>query len=421
MANNLSSNVSTRTMRVFLKAFEDARVLSKTVNTQLIMGAHKPDTGDTIYLKRAHDYAALETSDGDISGSSKNSIIAGKAAAVVQNQLTVPLEWTAQEEALQLDQLEEILAPAARRLVTKLETNFADYMMKNCNLSVGTPGTAVDAWSDVGDAYAMLHAIGAPMDQDWNYVINPFTSKGLADVQNSLNAGDGLVKTAWERAQVSSRMAGMKTLVSNCLSSYTSGTASDRAGTVSGNPTVTYVGAKDTMTQSIGVAAMSANGTIKAGEVVEITGRSRLGLASRLPMLNNGALVKFRGVVTADVTLDGTGAGTIVIAGPAIFESGGQYNTTDSAVVNGDVITVLGSASTLYQPSMFYHPQAFGIGTVKLPKLFATDTVAKTQDGISIRVTRYSNGDTDQNMIRFDLLPAFGTFNPFLAGQGFGS
>jgi hypothetical protein len=85
------------------------------------------------------------------------------------------------------------------------------------------------------------------------------------------------------------------------------------------------------------------------------------------------------------------------------------------------VITVLGAASTVYKPNLFYQKQAFGLGTVKLPKLYEGDTIATTEDGMSIRITKYSDGDANQQKIRFDLLPAYATFNPFFAGQGFGT
>jgi hypothetical protein len=39
---------------------------------------------------------------------------------------------------------------------------------------------------------------------------------------------------------------------------------------------------------------------------------------------------------------------------------------------------------------------------------------------MSIRITKYSDGDANTQKIRFDLLPAYATFNPFFAGQGFG-
>jgi hypothetical protein len=420
MPNNLSSNITRKVARIFLDKFESARVLTKTVDTQLLSNKFNPSTGSIVDFKRPTDYRSIRTSGGDISASTKSDIIAGKASGVVQDYFTVATEWTNIEEALQLDQLDEILAPMATRLVTDLELDWSSYMVKNANLKYGSPGTAIDAWSDVAGAAAFMDSMGVPMDGEKYYVVNPFVAATLASAQSALLANK-LVETAWEKAQISANFGGLRALTASTLASYTSGTASDRAGTLSANPTVTYVAAKDTMQQSLAVTGFSANATVKAGEIITIATRNRLNLSTRRPILDaTGATVIFSGVVTADVTLGASGDGTLVVSGAAIYEANGQYNTVASAPVSGDVVTLLGSASTLYQPAMFYHKQAFGLGTVKLPKLYEGDTIATTEDGMSIRVTKYSDGDANKQKIRFDLLPAYATFNPFFAGQGFG-
>jgi hypothetical protein len=420
MANNLSSNITRKVARIFLDKFESARVLTKTVDTQLLSNKFNPSTGSTVDFKRPTDYRSIRTSGGDISASTKSDIIAGKASGVVQDYFTVATEWTNIQEALELDQLDDILAPMATRLVTDLELDWSSYMVKNANLKYGSPGTAIDAWSDVAGAAAFMESVGVPMDGEKYYVVNPFVAATLASAQSALLANK-LVETAWEKAQISANFGGLRALTASTLASYTSGTASDRAGTLSASPTVTYVAAKDTMQQSLAVTGFSANATVKAGEIITIATRNRLNLSTRQPILDaSGATVIFSGVVTADVTLGASGDGTLVVSGAAIYEASGQYNTVASAPVSGDVVTLLGSASTLYQPAMFYHKQAFGLGTVKLPKLYEGDTIATTEDGMSIRVTKYSDGDANKQKIRFDLLPAYATFNPFFAGQGFG-
>ena len=420
MPNNLSSNITRKVARIFLDKFESARVLTKTVDTQLLSNKFNPSTGSIVDFKRPTDYRSIRTAGGDISASTKSDIIAGKASGVVQDYFTVATEWTNIEEALQLDQLDEILAPMATRLVTDLELDWSSYMVKNANLKYGSPGTAIDAWSDVAGAAAFMDSMGVPMDGEKYYVVNPFVAATLASAQSALLANK-LVETAWEKAQISANFGGLRALTASTLASYTSGTASDRAGTLSANPTVTYVAAKDTMQQSLAVTGFSANATVKAGEIITIATRNRLNLSTRRPILDaTGATVIFSGVVTADVTLGASGDGTLVVSGAAIYEANGQYNTVASAPVSGDVVTLLGSANTLYQPAMFYHKQAFGLGTVKLPKLYEGDTIATTEDGMSIRVTKYSDGDANKQKIRFDLLPAYATFNPFFAGQGFG-
>ena len=420
MANNLNSNVTRKVARVFLEAFESSRVVTKTVDTQLLSGKFNPSSGSTVDFKRPHDYNSIRTSGGDISASTKSDIIAGKATGTVQNYFTVATEWGNVEEALELDQLEQILAPMARRIVTDLEIDLASYMLKNSSLKYGSHGTAVDAWGDVAGAGALMDSIGVPAAAERYYLMNPFTTSALANVQNGLNASDQLVRTAWENAQISQNFGGMRALTSNALASFTSGTGADRAGTLSAAPDATYVTAKDTMTQTLAVTGFTSGMVVKAGDMVTIADVNRLNLDTRTAMIDaSGANVAWTGVVTADVTLTG-GAGNIVVAGPAIYEANGQYNTVDAAPANGAVVTILSASATLYQPNLFFTKQAFGLGTVKLPKLYSTDTIATTEDGMSIRVSKYADGDANTQKIRFDLLPAYATFNPFMAGQGFG-
>lgn len=423
MANNFTSNTVEKLARVFLEKFESSRCLCKAIDTQLIQGDFTPSSGGKVSVKRPHDYNSIRTPGGDISGSTKSAITSGKATAVVQDYITVATEWTNIQEALEADQIDQILAPMATRIVTELETSLASYMYRNANLSVGTPGTAVDAWSDVAEAGALMQSIGVPMDNDIFYVMNPYTTTKLADAQRGLASGDNnLVNTAWRRAQISSDFGGLRAISCNTLQPIVdSSTLADRVGAVASDPNVTYLAAKDTMLQSIAVEAFSANAIIRAGSIVQITGRHYLNQSTRTAFTDGtGALKEYRAVVTEDVTLSGTGTGTIVVAGPAIFEADGQYNTVDSAVVSGDVITVLGAAGGTFQPNMFFHKQAYGMATVKLPKLFDTDTVITSEDGFSVRVTKYSDGDANTQKIRFDLLPAFVTFNPFFAGLGYG-
>lgn len=421
MANSLSSNVTRKVARVFLDAFENSRVITKTVDTQLLADKFNPSSGSNVDFKRPHDYKTIRTSGGDISASTKSEIIAGKATGTVQNYFTAATEWGNVEEALQLDQLEDILAPMARRIVTDLELDFASFMLKNSSLRYGTHGTAVDAWSDVAGAGATLDAIGVDPSTDRYYLMNPFTTAALASAQSGLNSVDSLIRTAWENAQISTNFGGLRALSATTMASFTSSSGADRAGTLVSAPDATYVTAKDTMTQSLAVTAFQANMVVRAGELVTIASVNRLNCSTRQAMVSaTGGNVAWTGVVTADVTLGASGEGTLVVAGPAIFEANGQYNTVTAAPAISAVITIVSATATLYQPNLFYAKQAFGMGTVKLPKLYSTDTVATTSDGMSIRISKYSSGDTNKQQIRFDLLPAYACFNPLMSGQGFG-
>ncbi len=423
MANNLTSNVTRQLMRVFLKHFESNRVVTKTVDTQLFEGKFTPKSGTTVDVKRPHDYTSIRTPGGDISGETKDDIISGKATATVQDYITQSVDWDNVEEALELDQLDRILQPMARRSVTTLESDFADFMMKNSGMVQGTPGEAIDAWQEVANAGALMSSTGVPNDSPWYYLMNPFSQIEMANLQKDLTAVDSLVRTAWEKAQISSNFGGLQALTANALSSYTNPTTADVAGTLAATPTATYVSVKDTMQQVISISGTSAVDLV-AGSVVEIPTRFILNQATRLPALDAaGAGIPWRGVVLETVTMTGT-ADLVTVSSPAIKETTGSrdaaYDTVVVALTSGDVINILSPSATTVQPNLFYHGQAFSLATVKLPKLFSTDTTAVTEDGFALRVSKYADGDANKQKVRFDLLPAFAVLNPFLAGQGHG-
>jgi hypothetical protein len=419
--NNLVSNTQATLSKAILDSFESKRTISKTVNTQFLSDAINSNTGDTVYIKRPSRFKSTRTAGGDISGTTANSIIAGKALGTVQDFITVEVDWTILEQATQLNQLDElVIEPMMAEIVTELETSFGDFVIKNCNLSVGTPGNAVDAWGDIAQAGALAKSMSFPKG-DLTYLVNPFSQVALAEVQRSIGTADGLVNPAFKDAVINSNFAGMRVMTSDTMSTFTAGASADRVGAIVGTPTATYLAAKDTMTQSITINGLTANGDINAGEVIEVTGRYRLNQSTRQKIFNAGAPVKWRAVVTADATIDGTGAVTIIVAGPAIKESTKQYDTIDVGLTAGDVVTFLNATETEYQPGMFYHKNAYSIGSVPLPKLNAQDVLMKTKDGLQLRMSKGSSLRENKQIMRIDLLPAFAVLNPFLAGQAYGN
>lgn len=420
MANDFTSNFTRKVMMKVLASFESQRVLSKNVNTQLFAGAFDPNSGDDVDIKRPTDYLSVRTSDGDISGT-KRDIITGKATASVQDYITIPIDFDEADQALKMGtDADRFWDDAARRMVVDLETDFAAFAIKNTGLLSGTLGEGVDSWSEIANAGALMESTGVPKNKKWNYFLNPFSQASLSNEQRSLGNDVGF-RDANADATVAENFAGFSVKTSTTQATYTSGADADRVGTLLANPIVTYVAAKDTMTQVLSLTGFDADLDIKAGEQVQITGRNRLNLSTRDLVLDAAGLpIVWTGTVTADVTL-ALGAGLITVTGPAIFEAAGAYNTVDSAPVATDVVTILGAAATVQQPNMFWHPDAFSITSVPIKKLFSTDTIATTKDGLQFRVSKYSDGDANKQTIRFDFRPAYGAMNPFFAGQGFGT
>lgn len=426
MANNFASNITpNQLIRIFLEKFNNARVLTKNVNTQLLDGVFNPTTGTNVRFKRPTDYTTKRTSDGDVSAGPPADIITGSATGTVQDYFTVDMEYSEFDESLNMDQIEQLLETAATRIVTDFELDFGQFMLKNTGLLSGTVGTAADTWADVAGAGAIMQASGIPMDERWAYAVNPFTQVALADTNVSLGAGGAVgsdIRDSLANATIREQFAGMRVMTATTLGTYITGTGADRAGTIASDPDVTYLAAKDTMTQTIAVTAFQANLVVKAGETLTISGRNRLNLSTRQPVINAaGGSVLFSGTVNEDVTLGASGEGDIVITGPAIFEATGAYNTVDSAPVTGDVVTLGGLGATQIQPNLFWHPQAFSVGSIPIKRLSAQDTFAETEDGLQIRMTRGSSILENKQIVRYDFHPAYAALNPFFAGQGFGA
>lgn len=243
MPNNTDSNVSQIVLKKFLPGFMSDLVLAKTVDRQLLDGEINADTGDSVSFKRPHQFSSLRTPGGDISGQAKNNLISGKATGRVGNYITVAVQWTQLEEAIKLNQLDQILAPVRQRMVTDLETELAQFMMRNGALSLGTPNTPINKWSDVAQTASFMRDLGIVEGNNYA-VMDPWSAQRLADAQSGLHASDQLVKSAWEDAQISGNFGGIRALMSNGLASRTQG---DFGGTltVKTTPAVDYVTVKD--------------------------------------------------------------------------------------------------------------------------------------------------------------------------------
>jgi len=425
--NSFDSNFTRMLIRIFLEKFETNRVLTKSVNTQLLSGKFNPATGDKVDFKRPTDYVSVRSATGDVSAATptESDIITGKATGEVQPYFTVNVEFSEADQSIKMDQLEELLAPAATRLVTDFELDFAQFMVKNTALTFGTYKTAVSTWSHVADTGAFMKSMGVPQDDMWMYVLNPFVQTKLADTIRSLGAGGVAgkpIENALERAVLTDNFAGFRVLDATTLATVSIG-AADRTGAINGTPASTYLAAKDKMTVTINVDGLTNGQIYKAGEQISVsTPPNRFNLSTRKLALDAaGAKIPWIGTLTKDTAPVATLATDIEVTGPPIFEANGQYNTVDSVLADGDVVTFRGVANDVVQPNMFFHKQAFGIGSVPMKKLFATDTIGTTEDGMQIRVTRFADGIKNLQRVRFDLRPAYAVLNPFFAGQGFGS
>lgn len=420
MANNLNGNVSQIVLKKFAPMFQNDCVLVKTVDRQLIQGEINPNTGDTVYLKRPHQFASTRTADGDISATTTQNLISGKIPAKISNYCTVEVAYSQLEEAIKLNQLDQILKPISERINTDIEIELAKFIQQNGALSLGSPGTAVSKWSDVAQTGSMLKDLGVESGNNYA-VMDPWAAQNLAEKQSGLDNNE-LVRTAWENAQISGNFGGVRALMSNGLAARVSGSAAGASGiTVKTTPTATYDSVKDSYQMTI-VLTGATGLTLKAGDQLEFATSYWLNQQSKQQLVKNGSAIKFTATVLADAAAVGADI-TVTVSGAAIVDgTNAQYNTVSAAITAGMAVAVKGAASTTYKPNLFYNEKAIAMGTVELPKLHSLDSavMSSPRTGLSIRVHKYSDGRANKQMMRFDVLPAFSILNPHMCGQFFG-
>ncbi|HHI2551362.1 TPA: P22 phage major capsid protein family protein [Klebsiella aerogenes] len=418
--NNMSKNVSQKVLQKFLPAFGNDLVLTKTIDRQIFQGKINNTTGDSIQIKRPHQFKTEETDTGDLTGKDPSALVAATATAKVGQYITVYLGWSQIEEALELNQLEKILSPIARTMATKLEDRIANFMLANGAMSIGNAGTGITKWDEVSRAGSLFTDMGQPGKK--YAALSPWSIADLSGQQSTLQ-NDSLTKTAWQKAQIPRNFAGLDAVFSsNSLATRTTGQAAGVATlTVKTAPAVDYMTVKDTYQFPVQLtgATASVTGFIKAGDQLVFSATAWVNQMNKQPIIGSGGgLIAFTCTALADADSDASGNVTVTCSGAPIYDAAlPQYNTVARLVAAGDSVTVRGAKGALIKPSLFYTDSFVGLATIKLPKLHSIDSSVVSWNGLTIRAHKWSDGTKNGQYMRFDLLPALACFNPMEGGQ----
>ena len=118
--------------------------------------------------------------------------------------------------------------------------------------------------------------------------------------------------------------------------------------------------------------------------------------------------------VTADASSTGGSALTLTIT-PAIISSGAFQNVS-AAPANSAAITLAGSASTIYRPSLMMDKKAFALVVPPLAKSeAATVCEVKTYKGFSISLSGGFDVSTRDDQYRLDAIYGYKAIDPSLS------
>lgn len=431
MANNLESNVTKKLLSAFVPAFESQRKISKAISTNArnLVEGFDESTGDVfgaVRMKRNLQFVPQRTPDGDFTGKDKNPVIVGSAPAEVGDYCTVFVEMSDVERALEskdvAEEMRQLVQPAAEDMCNEIESELVDRMMKAAALVSGDPTKSIKKWEDIAQAGTLMKSIGLPMGRKY-CAINDFDGLAISGEQKGL-AVNPEVGQAWDSATIANQFAGFdRVMTHDNMPVFTSGTAKTGI-TVKTKPVQTYASVKDSYRQTLVLTGGTNGQTLKAGTTLIIGGVNLVHLRNHKKIRGvGGAFIPLTVSVLEDATFDASQDATVTVSGCGIYEAGvnGAYNTIDAEIVATAPVTIKEAASTDYSPGLAFHEAFFGMGSIKLKKLAATDSSFTMKDGLNFRVTEDSDSTGNKHLLRIDFRPTFACLNPFFGEKVYGN
>lgn len=390
--------------RKSLAILENNLVLSRNINRQYddSFAVEGAKIGSSLRIRLPDrvlvtDGAALQTQDDNEQ----------YTTLTVSTQKHVGINFTSAELSMQLDDFaDRVLKPRISQLASSIDADVANVFASVGN-SVGTPGTTPATALVMLQAQQKMNEAAAPMSPRY-LTVNPAANAALVNgLSGFFNPSDSISR------QFKSGMMGENVLgyeevnMSQSIKSFTVGSRTATGGTTSA--AVTTEGAT-----TISITGAGASGTVKAGDVFTVAGCFAVNPQTRE---STGSLFQF--VALADVTLDGSGAGTITVA--PIYSAAHPLATVLSLPGNGNNVTFLGSASTTYPQNIAYHKDAFTLATADLILPQGVDMASRANhNGISMRIVRQYDINNDRMPCRVDVLYGYAAIRPQLACRVWG-
>lgn len=282
--------------------------------------------------------------------------------------------------------------------------------------SVGTPGTTPADFAAVAAAAQRLDEMAVGSDMR-SMMLNPAARYAVAGNQLTLDSVGTKGTGAYEKARLG-EVAMFDTFSSQNIQNHTVGVATGTPLVNGGSQNVTYANATGANTQTLNTDGWtnSTTGILKAGDVFTIAGVFAVN-----PVPGEGTTGKTvmpylqQFTVMADANSGATTGPAALTISPAIITSG-PFQTVSAAPADNAAITVLGTGGTAYPQNLGFHKNAFALVTVPLEMPDGASFKAReSHNGLSVRVVKDYDIDSDEDVIRLDILYGVDPIFPDLA------
>ena len=322
-------------------------------------------------------------------------------------QKGVDMRFSSADLTMTIDDFSErYIKPAALLLASTIDYDGLT-LYQNVYNTVGTYNAVPNSLLTWLEGGALMSNFNAPTDSRYA-VMTPYTQATMVDALKGLYNPSATV--GGQNASGSmGNWAGLDWSYSQNINTHTCGTRVASGQTTTNGATVS--GAASV------VCTTGSAVTFKKGDVFYFNSGTAVNAVNPETKADTGVAQQF--VVTADVTAVSTDV-TLAIS-PSIITSGATQTVTAVPDASAQIVFI-GAASSTYKNNMVYHPDAFTLVTADLVLPKGVDFAAReVYDGISARIIRQYDINTDNLPCRLDVFYGWTTLYPQLACRVVGS
>lgn len=391
MANTLlnASMITNRALQVLHQKLNFIGSINRQFDDQF--GRDDLKIGSSLRIRVPNQFTVRTGSALSVQDMTENTV-----TLAVATQRGIDVSLTSQDLALNIfDFSQQYIEPAMAVLAANVEADALTMVNQVYNVAsvAGSAQTIRNVWA----ARKILIDNLVPPDDDRNIRLNTQDNLDLLDqLKGVFNPQEKLSKQYSQG--IIGKTGGFEFAENTFLSQFTPG-ARNTAYTVNG---AGQTGAS--------LVVQAGAGAMVVGDVFTYSGGFRVHAETKA---TTSVLQQF--VVT--VAYAG-GAGTISVS-PPIVTSGALQNVSASPA-NGAAMTFVGTASTPTGQSIAYHKNAFTFVSANLPIPDGVHFAKRAmQDGISLRLIREYDINTDRIPARFDILYGYAAIRPVMAARLF--
>jgi hypothetical protein len=397
MANTLLtiSMITREALRVLENNLTFTKLINRQYDDQFAKDGAK--IGTVLNVRKPPQYLGREGQGLAIEDATETQV-----PVTLDTQFGVDITFSSQDLALNIDDFRDrFIKPAVATVANRIDNDGLKLYETVWN-SVGTAGTTPNALLTYLLAGVKLDDDATPQDGQRCVVITPLMQATIVDALKGLFQQASEIASQYRKGAMG-MAAGFEWYMDQNVATH-------GVGPQGGTPLTNGAGQTGSSIITDGWTAAAAR-RLNKGDIITIAGVNHVNPQSRE---TNAQLQDF--VVTANVDSDGSGNATIPIS-PAVTPTG-AFQTVDASVGDGAAITVKGAASVNSPQGLAFHKDAFTLAMADLPLPRGVDMAARVSDkqlGMSIRMVRQYDIQTDKFPCRLDVLYGWAALRPELA------